>query len=311
MGLRFPSAIPGLVPVSQGKTRDMFALKANPGGQELMLIVATDRLSTHNIVHDSLIPEKGAVLTALTVHWLTNVFSRVGIRHHLVASGREIYKYIGGDLKDYPSDLHLRGIVVRKLTVLPIEFIFRARLGGSLFEKFYSKGLPNPYGLKLQSGLQLMSQFPEPIFTPTEKSETDDPLNADDVLRKYPAACALARNAFLRARNILLVKGTDTIDGKLEVAIDADGDPVLVDEIITPDSSRFCESNSIVLGSEPPYLDKQIARDEAVKMWGKGTRCPLTFSSDLVYELTRTYLRIFARITGWSLEAFQEGPLNY
>jgi phosphoribosylaminoimidazole-succinocarboxamide synthase len=275
----------------------------------LLLIVATDRLSTHNVVHESPIPKKGEVLTALTVHWLAEVFPSANIRHHLIAFGSAIEDYIDGNLGDYPADLRLRGIVVEKLHVIPIEFIFRAHLGGSLFEKFYSKGLPNPYGIELPQGLSLMSELPDIAFTPTEKSETDDPLKAADVLERYPEACALARKAFVVGRHHLRSRGINLLDGKKEVGLSADG-PVIIDEVLTPDSCRLSPSNAVVVGQEPPYADKQIARDEAIKMWGRGPRCPLTFSPSVINRLTSTYLGIFARITGSSLDMFQRSLLG-
>ncbi len=312
--LKFPSAIPGLVPVNQGKTRDLFTARTKSGphvDKKLLLIVATDRLSTHNIVHNSPIPFKGEVLTALTVYWLATVFPLAGINNHLVASGKkEIYDYLEGDLSAYPPDLHLKAIVVRKFEVVPIEFIYRNYLSGSLANSYYLKGLPNPYGHDLPPGMPLMAPFPKPLFTPTEKSETDDPLKAASVLGRYPAHCALAERSFLLTRNHLRSKGFEQVDGKFEVGTDEKGNPVMVDEISTPDSSRFCVRDSIRLGWEPPYLDKQVARDEAARIWGSDPKVPLVFSPDVVETLSKTYLRIFEKITDYSLKEFQNEFLS-
>ncbi len=308
MSLKFPSAIAGLDPINQGKTRDLFPAKIKTGpkvGEECLNITATDRLSTHNVVHESTIPKKGEVLTALTVFWLTQIFPAAGIPHHLLAYGKQIYDFLDGPHDAYPENLHHRSIIVEKLRVAPVEFIFRDRLGGSLWSKFYSKGLPNPYGIDLPSGLQLMSPFDEPLFTPTEKSETDEPLTTADVEKQYPAESELSRKSFVVTRDLLRSKGIAELDGKFEVGCRPDGTPVMIDEIATPDTCRFCRQDDIVLGVDPPYLDKEVARIEAMKMWGNGPKVPLTFSSDVVKHLTNTYLQIFAGITGVELDEFQ------
>ena len=279
-------------------------------GKEYLLIVATDRLSTHNIVHESLIPMKGQVLTALTVFWLTQIFPLLGLRHHLVAYGKDIFDYLPGKPSDYPADLDLRAIVVERLSVLPIEFIFRGYMSGSFYDKYYSKGIVNPYGITLPTGLQLMSKLSSVIFTPTEKSETDDPLESASVLNRWPEACELAYNAFYLTRMRLRGRGFEQIDGKYEIGVDSAGNFYVVDEIGTPDSCRFCSPKSIVVGSEPPWLDKQIARDAAVKIWGKGPKRPLVFSADIIEGLSGTYLKMFAGITDFSLTRFHQNFFN-
>ena len=152
--LKFVPAVTGLECVHQGKVRDTFAIPDHPG---LLLVVATDRVSTHNVVHESAISHKGEALTALTVFWMAEQF--VAINTHLIAWGRNIYNYLPAVAGDYPADLHLRAIVVEKLEMFPVEFIFRSRMAGSLWKDYYKKKLPNPYGLTLSTGLQLMAPF--------------------------------------------------------------------------------------------------------------------------------------------------------
>jgi phosphoribosylaminoimidazole-succinocarboxamide synthase len=313
MSQYFVSSIPGQIPLSQGKTRDMFPAKAKHGphvGKELLLIVATDRLSTHNIVHVSTIPMKGEVLTALTVFWFTKLFQVAGIRHHLIASGEAIYDYLDMGSKEVYG-LHKRGIVVEKYPVVPIEFIYRDRLCGSLYSKYYAVGRINPYGIVLPPGLPLMAPFHEPLFTPTDKSESDDPLLSSKVLERYPDHCALSKKSFVVTRDHLRNKGYEQIDGKFEVGTDASGCPVMVDEVSTPDSSRFCLKDSIRFGEEPPYLDKQIARDEAMRIWDDDAKKPLVFNPSLVRQLSATYNEIFGVITGFDLWDFQRSELDW
>jgi phosphoribosylaminoimidazole-succinocarboxamide synthase len=133
-------------PIHQGKVRDTYEISP-----ELLLLMATDRISTHNIVHQNKVPDKGRVLTALTVFWLTEVFPQIGIlpeQYHLVAHGSAILEYLPDNFTDNPGELIQRSLVVKKLQMYPIEFIYRAYLTGSLYKEYYSKGLPNPYELQ-------------------------------------------------------------------------------------------------------------------------------------------------------------------
>lgn len=292
--------------IHQGKTRDAFSTSF----QDELLIVATNRLSTHNVVHKSEVPHKGKVLTALTIFWLTDILKKAGIQNHLVAYGADIYNHIGGHCY-YPEDLHHRAIVVRRLSMIPVEFIYRGYLVGSLYKNYYKKNFANPYGIALESGLSMMSVFPEPIFTPTDKSETDEPLIASETLSRYPGAFSLSFHAFVLIRDHLRSLGLELVDSKFELGTDHDGKVVLADEVATPDSSRFCELSEIKLGVEPPWSDKQVARDEAERIWVGGEQYPLEFNSEIIHKLSETYLRIFHRITGLELGAFQHKRLNF
>lgn len=302
---KFVPALTSLPLIRQGKTRDTFSTKS----PDALLIVATQRLSTHNIVHLSEVPYKDQVLTALTIYWLTNVLAPAGVKHHLIAHGGAIYDYLPKSFSHYPADLHHRAIVVKKLDMIPVEFIFRGYLVGSLYKDFHVKGLPNPYGIILDPDLPLMEPFDEPIFTPTDKSETDVPIDAENTEEKYPEATAVCYKTFLLVRDHLRKLGLELVDSKFEVGIcNNSGQPIvtIADEIATPDSSRFCDDAKIEIGKEPPWLDKQIARDEAERIWGKGKKTPLIFSPDIVSKLSGTYLDIFFRITGMNIEEFQK-----
>lgn len=297
-GFKFAPAVPGLECVHQGKVRDTFAIPNHP---DLLLTVATDRVSTHNIVHQSVIPNKGSALTALTVFWMKEKLP--GIQTHLVAFGNGIFRYI--PRQTHSDDLVLRALVIRKLSMIPVEFIFRSRMAGSLWKDFYQKDLPNPYGLELPSGLQLMSPFEETVFTPTDKSETDDPLNALATAQKYPEAYQLALRAYQTGREFAAQCGIEIIDGKFEVGIDSSGQVVLGDECLTPDSCRFVRSDRIVVGQEPPWLDKQYLREEAERIWAGGKKSPITFSQGVVSETTDRYEDIVDELTDGSLMLFQ------
>ncbi len=270
----------------------------------MLLLVASDRISTHNVVHDSLIPRKGDVLNALTVYWLTKVFPRIGLEgdHHLIACGSAIFNFVLKDEFEDPDDLVRRAILVEKLEIVPVEFIFRTYLTGSLYDKFYSKGIENPYGEFLPEGLAKMSKLDELLFTPTEKSETDDPIISADVVNTYHPGYDLARYAYIYIQKELNNVGIELIDSKLELGLNRAGEFVIADEVFTPDSSRFCEIGAIKEGEDPPWLDKQIARDEVSRIWAKtGDKKPVTFSPETIKALTNVYLDIFERITGQPL----------
>lgn len=304
--MKHASSIPGLEPIHQGKVRDTFQTIV----PDALLLVATDRISTHDVVHESLVPLKGQVLTALTVFW-ANALCDDEVPSHIIATGRDIYDFLPKKDDAYPDDLHLRATVVKKLDMLPFELIFRRRMAGSLWSKYYSQGAPNPYGVELPEGLEFMSPLEPAIFTPTEKSETDDPVKSQVVELAYPWHVAVAEELYNRGVELALERGIDIIDTKLEVGIDQYGTVCIGDEILTPDSSRFVQSADIEIGKEPPWADKQIVRDEAVRLWGgKKKGPPLTFSKEVIEWTTETYLRVFHQLTGMSLAEFQAKYLS-
>ena len=295
---KFEPAVSGLECVHQGKVRDTFSI---PNYPDLLLSVATDRVSTHNIIHESTIPKKGYTLTALTVFWMKEKLP--GIRTHLVAYGSDIFNFIHG--QESPDDLLLRALVIRKLVMIPVEFVFRSRMAGSLWKDYYQKGLSNPYGLELPPGLQLMSPFEHTVFTPTDKSETDDPLKAAEVAQRYPDAHQLALKAYEMGRAFAAHRGIEIIDGKFEVGIDSAGQVVLADECLTPDSCRFVRDDGIIVGQEPAWLDKQNLREEAERVWAGGKKVPIAFSPDVIRGTTLRYEDIIDQLTDDSLMLFQ------
>lgn len=283
--------------VHQGKTRDTFELPDHPG---LLLVVATDRVSTHNVVHTSTVPEKGYVLTALTVWWLANMLSDMS--HHLVAFGPGIAPYLPAG--EYPEDLARRALVVRELTMYPVEFIWRRRLMGSLW-KAYQRG-EDPYGLNLPPGLSQYHRFAEPVFTPTDKSETDDPLPHECIRNRYAEAVELAKRAFLRAEAHAARFGLELVDTKLEFGVNPQtGEPTLGDEILTTDSSRYVAQDDFAAGREPAWYDKQVLRDEAERQWAGGKKVPLTFSDEALRQVRHRSRLLFYVISSIPLDEFQ------
>lgn len=308
-----PPLVHNLPWLYQGKTRDTFEARwpdPNDKRRSPLLIVASNRLSTHNVVHHSEIPKKGEVLTALPIFWLVDVLERAGISHHLLAYGKKIYDYLPAEPDTRLKNLHYQAIVVKGLDIIKVEFIFRAYLCGSLWADYYSQGLSNPYGIKLPPSLPLMKRFEEPIFTPTVKSDTDPALVSDEVEREHETATALARQVFELGRHHLQTRGVECLDTKFECGRDEDGALMLADEVLTPDSSRFARLADIKEGENPPWLDKQIARDKAEQMWAGGPKVPLIFPPLVVNQLKETYLELFEQVVGMPLSQFQRERLD-
>ncbi len=270
--------------------------------------VAEDRVSTHNVQHLSPIPGKGEVLTMLTIFWLTKVLAH--LPHHLVFWGADIYKMVPEELRKQYPELHYRTVVVEQLAMVPVEFVFRRYLAGSLW-RHYGAG-SDPYGLELPPKLQLMTRFDAWVFTPTDKSATDEPLDHKAVAAEHPEALELVLEAIHTVERFLRQCGITLVDTKDEVGWTTDGEVLLADELFTPDSSRFAETNDITEGRAPAWLDKQILRDEAEGRWGQGRRVPLNFSAEAVARTAYIYDMLLERITGktrhaWRAELDQGG----
>lgn len=307
-----PPILSNLPLLHQGKTRDSFGTpQLRKNSRALRLIVTSDRISTHNIVHESVIPQKGEVLNFLSIFWFSHILKPAGIRHHMVAWGRKIYDFLPGSRSDYPSNLHHRAMVVESLDMISVEFIYRAYLAGSLWTDYYSKGLPNPYGIQLPEGLRLMTRFgPEngfrgPVFTPTDKSEDDELLNADEVKLAFPKAVKTGFRVFKLGRDHLARCGLEAIDSKFEMGQNPSGDIVIADEFLTPDSSRFTDPCSIREGQNPPWHDKQLVRDVAEGMWNGGGKGPLALPESTVRQVSETYRNLLKQITGATLEEWR------
>jgi phosphoribosylaminoimidazole-succinocarboxamide synthase len=246
--------VPELVHLGSGKVRELY-----DAGEGQLLLVASDRISAFDVVLPTPIPQKGRVLTGLSAFWFAQTAAIVPNHLHSLR------------LEDVPGDDHdpeLRGriMLVRRLEMLPVEFVVRGYLAGSGFVDYRATGAVS--GVALPPGLQLADELPEPIVTPAFKATSGHDANitaeearalcgGDPYDRAAAAALAVYRHAaeHARARGIVLA------DTKLEFGLDASGEVVLGDEVLTPDSSRFWPAESIVRGQSPPSYDKQYVRD--------------------------------------------------
>lgn len=197
--------------------------------------------------------------------------------------------------------------MVQTVRMFPYEFIYRGRMAGSLYKDYYSQRKANPYGVKLPEGMQLMDEFPQPIFTPTDKSETDEPIDPKTMKDLKRSDITVPQGIYTFMRSYALKRGIDIIDTKLELGLH-DGRRTLADEWGTPDSSRFVDATSIMRGEEPRWLDKQFLRDEAEMIWkqeGRG-KFPLVFSSQAIQETVGRYHEVVERLTSQSLSVLQD-----
>ena len=285
--------LPGLELLGRGKVRDIYAID-----DAHLLIVATDRLSAFDVVLPDPIPGKGAVLTGLSRFW----FSRIEgiVRHHLAPLGVE----------DVIADARTRAaiadhaMVVRRLAPLPVEAIARGYLIGSGWKDYRRTGAV--CGVGLPPGLRQADRLPEVIFTPSTKAEA----GAHDENIDFEAAAGLiGRELAERVRDVTVRvyreaaefaagRGILIADTKFEFAVDADGALVLIDEVLTPDSSRFWPADRYAPGASPPSFDKQFVRDYLESVgWDKTPPAP-RLPAEIIGQTTRKYREAFDRITG-------------
>lgn len=287
------SHISSLKLLHQGKVRDIYDIDAHT-----MLLVATDRLSAFDVVLPTPIKDKGAILTEIANFW----FDRLGhiVPNHLTGIDPQTI------VKDptEKSQLGKRAIVVKKLKPLPIESIVRGYLVGSGWKEYKASG--TVCGIPLPEGLQEASKLPEPIFTPSSKAEVGDhDVNITheqtaDLLGKDLAKTVanVSIQLYKEAAQYALTKGIIIADTKFEFGLSDSGQLYLIDEVLTPDSSRFWPADQYVVGMNPPSYDKQYVRDwlEATG-WDKTPPGP-ELPADVAEKTSEKYREAFHKLTG-------------
>ena len=252
----FDSNLCSLELVRKGKVRDVYAV-----GRDELLIVATDRLSAYDVVLPTPIPDKGRVLTRLSNFWFARTEDIVA--NHL--SDTPLERAVPD--RDERARLIGRATVAHRLTPLPVEAVVRGYIVGSGWRDYRTTG--TVCGVALPPGLRLADALPEPIFTPSTKAESgahDENVSFDAVVGLVGRAVAeevrrLSLAIYVRARDFARTRGVIIADTKMEFGQDADGRIVLIDELLTPDSSRFWPAAEYRPGANPPSFDKQYIRD--------------------------------------------------
>ena len=292
-GALIQTEIPGLKLVNRGKVRDVYDLG------DALLFVATDRLSAFDVVMPNGVPRKGEVLTQISLFWFDLMRD---IPNHLisadVASRPELAAYV--------KDLQGRSMIVRKAKVLPVECIVRGYLVGSGWKDYQKTGMVS--GLKLRAGYRQASKLDEPLFTPSTKAEIgdhDEAISFEQVggiigADKAAALRELSLKIYTTARDYAEKRGIIVADTKFEFG-EIDGRIILVDEVLTPDSSRFWPADQYQVGTSPVSLDKQYVRDYLETLdWNKTAPGP-ELPADVVRKTSDKYLEAYRMLTGRSL----------
>jgi phosphoribosylaminoimidazole-succinocarboxamide synthase len=289
----FRTALQGLQRIHEGKVRDIYAIDS-----QTMLIVTTDRLSAFDVVLPNPIPEKGRVLNEISNFW----FGRTGhiVPNHLTDIALEsIVK--GADERALLSG---RTVIVRRLKALPIEAVVRGYLIGSGWKDYQKSG--GICGIALPGGMKQAERLPAPLFTPASKAapgEHDENISFSDVeglvgaelaARVRDTAIALYNFAAEHARK----RGIIIADTKFEFGVDSAGQLTLIDEVLTPDSSRFWPADTYRTGTSPPSFDKQIVRDYLETLdWNKKAPGP-SLPAEVIKLTSDKYQEALARLTG-------------
>jgi len=289
----FHSEIPGL-PLRRGKVRDVYDLG------DRLVIVASDRLSAFDWVLPTPIPDKGKILTQLTLFWL----DLLQVPNHLLSTDLAA---MGAPFLERWEQLEGRTMLVRKASVTPIECVARGYLAGSGWKEYQRAGAV--CGISLPAGLEPASPLVEPIFTPATKAETghDENISFAEMARTIGAELATTLrqrtlDIYRRAAAYARSRGVIIADTKFEWGLLPDGSIILVDEVLTPDSSRFWPEAEYRTGISPPSFDKQFVRDWLeTTTWDKNSPPP-PLPGDVVTKTRAKYVEAYERLTGqgWS-----------
>jgi phosphoribosylaminoimidazole-succinocarboxamide synthase len=282
--------LPGIKKLRGGKVREVFDLG------DTLLFVVTDRISAFDVILPDPIPHKGAVLNQISAFWFKRFDT---IQNHLVTANFEEFPK---ELQPFREQLAGRSMIVKKTKPLPVECVVRGYLAGSGWKEYQET--QNVCGIELPARLKLASQLPQPIFTPATKAEKghDENINmkrcaqilGDEIANRVKR---LSLEIYLRGSEHAAQKGIIVADTKFEFGT-IDGELFLIDECLTPDSSRFWPKDEYSVGQSPPSFDKQFVRDYLETLdWDKTPPAP-RLPKDVVEKTSTKYLEAFRRLTG-------------
>jgi phosphoribosylaminoimidazole-succinocarboxamide synthase len=285
--------LPGIKKLRSGKVREVFDLG------DTLLFVVTDRISAFDVILPDPIPHKGAVLNQLSAFWFKR-FDKID-SHFITADFDKFPK----ELQPFRAQLAGRSMIVRKTKPLTVECVVRGYLAGSGWKEYQKS--QSVCGIKLPAGLQLASPLPEPIFTPSTKADEGHDENIDmNVCRKMLGdevagkVEKLSLEIYSAGRDHAAKRGIIVADTKFEFG-EVDGKLLLIDECLTPDSSRFWPADQYVVGQSPPSFDKQFVRDYLETLdWDKTPPGP-KLPSDVIEKTSAKYVEAFEKMTGEKL----------
>ncbi|NLY19372.1 MAG: phosphoribosylaminoimidazolesuccinocarboxamide synthase [Clostridiaceae bacterium] len=282
---------------AKGKVRDVYQV-----GEDMLLMIATDRISAFDVVFDDLVPDKGKILNSISEFWFS--YTKDIIRNHLVTT--DVSEYPMG-LNKYKNELQGRSMLVRKVRMEEVECIVRGYLEGSGLKDYKAAG--SICGIKLPKGLKQAGKLPEPIFTPSTKAQEGHDVNISfeelvnligsdraSLLREKSLALYNAASKYAESKGIILA------DTKFEFGY-MDGELVVADEIFTPDSSRFWQMDDYEPGRAQKSFDKQFLREYLESIdWDKKPPAP-RLPKEIIEKTRAKYIEAYERITGKSFES--------
>ncbi len=292
------AGLAGLDLLRSGKVRDIY-----DAGEGQLLLVASDRVSTYDVVHPTPVPDKGRVLTGVSAFWFEHLADAVD--NHLLSTSMADFPEAA---QAHAETLAGRTMLVRELEIVPFECVVRGYLVGSGWKEYQQDG--SVCGIPLADGLVEASKLPEPIFTPATKAEVGD--HDENVSFEVMASRAgedlanrlrdVSLELYARGSALAAERGIILADTKFEFGLDGDGNIVLADEVLTPDSSRYWPADAWAPGATPPSFDKQFVRDYASSTgWDKNPPAP-ALPDDIVMRTREKYVEAYERITAKSFD---------
>ena len=286
---------PSLKLYAKGKVRDIYEVG------EFLLLVSTDRLSAFDVIMNQGIPYKGMVLTKISEFWFN--YTKDIISNHLITT--DLSKY-PDECKPYVDTLKNRSMLIKKAKVVPIECIVRGYISGSGWKDYKNTGAIS--GISLPKGLQESEKFKDPIFTPSTKAEIgehDENISAEEAMQivdkeTFNTVKQATINIYKKASDYALTKGIIIADTKFEFG-KVGGEIILVDEVLTPDSSRFWPLDKYEKGRGQESYDKQFVRDYLLSINFNKQPPPPPLPEDIIKKTSEKYLDIYKKLTGESL----------
>ena len=279
----------------RGKVRDVYEI------EDKLLIVASDRMSAFDVVMDDPIPDKGSILTGISLFWFKKLEAMV--ENHVISSTPSEYPEI---CRKYAAELEHRSMLVKKAEPLPVECIVRGYISGSGWKEYQKNGAV--CGITLPTGLVESEQLPEPIFTPSTKAEEglhDENIDFETAAgllgrERAEEVRRLSLEIYKFGRELAAQKGIIVADTKFEFGI-KDGKLILIDEVLTPDSSRFWPVDTYAPGGPQKSFDKQFLRDYLLRIKWPKTPPPPKLPADIIEQTREKYLDALKRLTGRGL----------
>ncbi|CCJ30869.1 unnamed protein product, partial [Pneumocystis jirovecii] len=276
----YKSGVKELKLIARGKVRDVYALN-----EQQLLFVSTDRISAYDVVLDNVIPGKGQILTALSFFWFKKL--QHICQHHLIDTMLPL------SLENYVQTLMGRVMIVSRYQILPVEAIVRGYMAGSAWKEYVQHG--TVHGIALRPGLKHGQPFDTPLFTPSTKATPGGRVSKKIGEKHAKEIERLSLMLYNEAHAYALQKGIIIADTKFEFGVDSNDELVLVDEVLTPDSSRFWSSSNL-LDSEPCSLDKQHVRDWLEKHCKMG-QANVILPEEIVNQTRQKYIQVYEQLT--------------